>query len=222
VKHIGRRYVPGTRRLRAGLILCGAVVVLGGCRKEHVRTAGPPPAMKISIPDSLRARILAAAAGTYFDTTPGRASAITLPGDSSSTVIAPDTGSRDLSRASLASGAVIARITGRRGFAPLGISPGSTYVWVDSLSGGRRTLMVPGEPRGDVYEMATSLGSHIIPDSVPSSAHWFADTTVRSPGDPAIAYYFNSRCNNTCCISPSAVQADSARVDAAFKAMLGP
>jgi hypothetical protein len=37
-----------------------------------------------------------------------------------------------------------------------------------------------------------------------------------------LSIYLNSRCNNTCCISPSALQADSARVDSAFKTMLGP
>ncbi|MGH7634091.1 MAG: hypothetical protein ACRENC_10210 [Gemmatimonadaceae bacterium] len=221
MKHIGRRYVPGTRRLRAGLILCGAVGMLGGCRKQHVRTVGPPPATKISIPDSLRKVILAAAANTYFDSSSGHAGTITLPGHRSSTTIAPDSGGRDLSRDSLAHGAVVARISSQEPFRPLGIDRGHTFVWMDSVSGGR-TLMVPETANHDVYEMATALGSHVISESVPSSAHWFADT-MSVPGDaPTLYYYFNSRCNNTCCISPAPSQIDFARVDSAFKTMLGP
>jgi len=221
VKHTGWRYTAGTRRLRAGLTLCGVVAMLGGCRKEHVRAAGPPPATKISIPDSLRKAILAAAASTYFDSSSGHVGTITLPGHRSSTTIAPDSGARDLSRDSLAHGAVVARISSEEPFRPLGIDQGHTFVWMDSANG-RRTLMVPETANHDVYEMATVLGSHTISDSVPSSAHWFADT-VTVPGDaPAVSYYFNSRCNNTCCISPPPSSAAFARVDSAFKAMLGP
>jgi hypothetical protein len=220
VKHIGRRYVPGTRRLRAGLILCGTVTVLGGCRERHVRTGGPPPATKISIPDSLRKAILSAAGNAYFDSSPGHAGTITLPGNRSSSTIAPDSGGRDFSRDSLAHGAVVARISSHEPFRPLGIDRGHTFVWMDSVGGGR-TLMVPEDTTRDVYELTMQRGSHVIPVSVPSSAHWFADS-AGSRNTSALSIYFNSRCNNTCCISPSALQADSARVDSAFKTMLGP
>jgi hypothetical protein len=115
---------------------------------------------------------------------------------------------------------VVARISSHEPFRPLGIDRGHTFVWMDSVGGGR-TLMVPEDTTRDVYELTMQRGSHVIPVSVPSSAHWFADS-AGSRNTSALSIYFNSRCNNTCCISPSALQADSARVDSAFKTMLGP
>jgi len=134
----------------AGLLL----PLVGGCAggpQAPAATAAPPFSERVeTVP---RDTILAYAGRLAFDTSIAASDAqhLTLRRDDATVVgpfaqIAPERGAGSLSRAQLASGRIIARVSASDAYPPLGLSRGVNYLWVDSVPSGWRGVIVPANP----------------------------------------------------------------------------
>lgn len=134
----------------AGLLLPLVWACAGG-PQAPAATAAPPFSARVeTVP---RDTILAYASRLAFDTSIAASDAQHLllrRGDAvvvgPFAQIAPERGAGSLSKAQLASGRIIARVSASDSYPPLGLSRGVSYLWADSAPGGWRAVVVPANP----------------------------------------------------------------------------
>ena len=155
---------------RSVVILAGAVLTLlgSGCLKDTAVTAGPnacsPPGGEIAT--ASRSSVASWASGLpYAPADPARAYVYGFTPSDSVVIQAIDTASAS----TLApKGCVIARLTSGVARPASGIGVGANYIWVDSLTGGYKTVLIPSDTTVSMTVHAVGVHDHM-------------------PGDPAIA-----------------------------------
>lgn len=214
MKTSSRQHHGLARRAGLGVLVTAAALGAGGCHKTRPEYAGQR-ADSVTIPTALRDSIHKSIAALHFDSTPPAAQTETLQVAGfprAIATIAPEHNALHLGRGQLVKGVIIARITSDSAFPPLGIAAGHTYYWVDSTrEAGWRALLVPEAGGPPVYGLPMQLNPRVVPDStMPATGRWLALPTN------SIAYFFNGRCGNTCCVTPAPTALQAGTVDSAF------
>jgi hypothetical protein len=158
-------------RIRPGRTLSVAVaaLALAGCPPREVAPAGTaaPPFAGSPVGEVPRGEFLGYARSLAYDTARAAGDQQPLPlWDEAGAVVRhvtvrvePERGAAFLSRAELGAGRIIARYQARSAYPPLGIPAGRSYVWVDSLGGSFREVVVP-DGEGPVVEMPLEIEAH--------------------------------------------------------------
>jgi hypothetical protein len=184
----------GTRHHRIVVGVAAGIIAAAGLTSCGGGAPAPTPAPPFAGAniDTVGVSAVQAYANTLtFDSTPPAPDTITVVDTNGVRVhalIAPEVGGISLTSSQLAQGRIVAVIRSSATSAPLGLTAGRTYIWVDSSANGWRSVAIPVDTAASRSEGTPISGNHALPALSKAEARFgtyplrsHADSVVRHP-----------------------------------------